>query len=83
MDYTTSVGPRVNVEHIQHSSIIPSNDSVFQGHFYSMHTTEEGILALRALLQSEATLKSDHIMYAYNYTDNGVQTITCHSDDGE
>ena len=68
---------------MQHSSIITSYKSVFQGHFYPMHTEGEGIQALRALLQSEKTLKSSHIMYAYNYIDENGETITGHSDDGE
>ena len=66
-----------------HSSPRTSKGSVFQGHYYTIHTEGEAIKALRALLQDNLTAKITHILYAYNYCDDSGQIITGHSDDGE
>ena len=57
-------------------------NSVFQGHYYPIHTQAEACNVLRALYQGE-TAKSDHLIYAYRFIDVEGKTVSGHEDDGE
>ena len=68
---------------MQHSMTTTTKGSIFQGHYYQIHSEGEAVQSLRALLQNDLTSKSDHIIYAYTYGGDDGQTVTAHCDDGE
>ena len=83
IDYTTSTGQPISYANMQHSMTTTTKGSIFQGHYYPIHSEGEAVQSLRALLQNDLTSKSDHIIYAYNYGGEDGQIVTGHCDDGE
>ena len=83
IDYTTSAGQPISYANMQHSMTTTTKGSIFQGHYYPIHSEGKAVQFLRALLQYDLTSKSDHIIYAYNYGGEDGQIVTGHCDDGE
>ena len=83
LDVTRSVHQQIDYSTITHSATTALHNSVFQGHVLPIHTTDQGIQALRAILQDEQCVKSDHIMYAYKLTDADGQVLSGYYDDKE
>ena len=83
LDYTTSAGEPISFDHMLHSSVHRLRGSAFQGHLHPVHCEAEAIQSLRAILQNNLGSRSDHIIYAYNYTDFDGHTVSGYCDDGE
>ena len=69
--------------HIIHSTVTEVRKSKFQGHILPIHTVDEGVKAVRAMLQDRDCVQSDHIMYAYKLLDENGQTLSGYYDDKE
>ena len=50
---------------------------------YHIHTEHEAIQSLRVILQTSLGSKSDHILYAYNFTDAEDLSVNRYYSDGE
>ena len=83
LDTSLSVSEPISLENMVHSNKVALKGSIFQGHLYQIHTEGEAIQALRAISQDEHLVRSDHIMYAYNFTDAEGQTKSGYFDDKE
>ena len=57
-------------------------NSVFQRHYYPIHTKQDAMQMLRALHQNDLA-QSHHLIYAYRLLDTDGQALSGHSDDGE
>lgn len=81
--FTTPTEDVLAYDAIQHSARTNVKNSIFQGHFSAVHTQKEAVKVLRALHQNEVVADSDHVIYAYRYTDLDGEDIEGYSDDGE
>ena len=81
LDHITT-SDAIDYNHIEHTLPRTVKNSVFQGHYHSVHTQMEASQVLRSCYQGD-TAKSDHIIYAYRFLDENGQTVSGHDDDGE
>ena len=56
---------------------------MFQGHVHVIFSLEQGTQSLTAIVQYPVFSKSDHILYAYEFTDGDGEQIAGYCDDGE
>ena len=71
----------IDYNHIQHKLPETVKNSVFQGHYQSVHTQMEASQVLRSCYQGD-TAKSDHIIYAYRLLDVNVSQDTTMMESG-
>ena len=83
LDYSRSTGDPICFDHMFHSELHEVKGSIFQGHLNPIHTEHEAIQSLSAILQTSLGSKSDHILYAYNFTDAEGLSVNGYYDDGE
>ena len=83
LDLSLNTCEPISLDSMVHSNPIRLKGSVFQGHLYQIHTEGEAVRALRALNQDELLVKSDHVMYAYNFVDPEGNTKSGYFDDKE
>ena len=82
LNYHVATNNVIDNDLIKHSTPRVVKNSVFQGHYFRIHTKDDAIQMLRALHQNDVA-ESDHLIYAYRLTDADGQAMSGHSDDGE
>ena len=83
IDHSFHSGESLDFNNLVHSAVIADKGSLFQGHVYPIFSLDQGAQALRAIMQDTTFAKSDHILYAYEFTDGDGQQSSGYCDDGE
>ena len=82
LDSSVSNSEPVDFKNMIHSSVISEKGSMFQGHVHVIFSLEQGTQSLTAIVQYPVFSKSDHILYAYEFTDGDGEQIAGYCDDG-